>query len=71
MNILIILVFTAIIASYLWAAYDIEKNRKTIHWLNIVALIFVPFLWPFIYFALTKIFFKTAKRFPVRSGFSL
>lgn len=33
-------------------AINIAKNRKKIHWVNFIAMLFFPYLWPFIYFYL-------------------
>ncbi|RNL56538.1 hypothetical protein D7004_01225 [Pedobacter jejuensis] len=54
MKVLLIVVFVVIIVAFLYAAYDMAKNRRKIHLINILLLVFVPYLWPFIYLLLTK-----------------
>jgi len=52
MEILIYLFFVLIISGYIFMAINIAKNRKKIHWVNFIAMLFFPYLWPFIYFYL-------------------
>lgn len=59
MKVLIVIGFITIIAAFLYVAYDMAKNRKKIHMINVLGLIFIPYLWPFIYLLFTR---RTVKR---------
>jgi len=50
MKVLVVLIFAAVVVSFLWAAYDMAKSKKKIHWLNFLALFFLPFFFPLLYF---------------------
>ncbi len=52
MKVLVFLFFGLVILGYIFMTINIVKSREKIHWLNLVAMAFFPFLWPMIYFYL-------------------
>jgi len=52
MEILIILFFFLVLIGYVFMTINIVKSKKKIHWANLIAMFFFPFLWPFLYFFL-------------------
>lgn len=54
MKVLVVVVFITVITAFLYVAYDMAKNRRKISLINVLGLIFVPYLWPFIYLLFTK-----------------
>ena len=53
-SIILIVLFIIYVALFIWVAYDMSKTRKKIDWVNLLGILFVPIVWPLIYFISKK-----------------
>lgn len=54
MKVLFVILAITILSAFIYVAFDMAKNRKKIQLINIVGIIIIPYLFPFIYLVFTE-----------------